>query len=479
VAHVPSRQDQLHSYQYSLQRVVAALVTHDPDPHRSPLRRAGTTALVSLVIAALAVGGVAIYGVLAGAGGGRPESDAVVYIEKRSGARYILDSDAGRLHPVLNFSSALLIAKAQAPDVRNVSHAQLAKLPLGDPLGIPDAPDSLPSTDDLLTAPWSVCTQTDHGVASGAGPGAQATSTLLVGDRLTDGRVAAAGGEAILVRDPAHRAFLVYGNRRFPIPSSRYTATLSVLGWGERRPWPVAAGWINAVPLGPALEPLTIRGFGDPSTIDGYRVGQLVTDGQSADAAHVQWAVVLADGISVVTELQAKLLLTEPDHYPPERTGTDFAQLTFSHTLLSDADDPGALPSTVPALAPNPQRACMTLPIGKDGAGIRIDPTTPAGTAVTGDTVPGSVQADFVHVTRGKGAVVVSAASPSAPATTGTLTIVTDTGRRYAVAGREALGKLGYGGVSMPQVPAELVALLPQGPALDPARARQPLSAGR
>jgi len=49
---VPSRQDQLHSYQYSLQRVVAALVTHDPDPHRSPLRRAGTTALVSLVIAA-------------------------------------------------------------------------------------------------------------------------------------------------------------------------------------------------------------------------------------------------------------------------------------------------------------------------------------------------------------------------------------------------------------------------------------------
>jgi len=35
---VPSRQDQLHSYQYSLQRVVAALVTHDPDPSRSPLR---------------------------------------------------------------------------------------------------------------------------------------------------------------------------------------------------------------------------------------------------------------------------------------------------------------------------------------------------------------------------------------------------------------------------------------------------------
>ena len=70
---VPSRQDQLHSYQYSLQRVVAALVTHDPDPHRSPLRRAGTTALVSLVIAALAVGGAAVYGLLTGHSNVEPE----------------------------------------------------------------------------------------------------------------------------------------------------------------------------------------------------------------------------------------------------------------------------------------------------------------------------------------------------------------------------------------------------------------------
>jgi hypothetical protein len=56
---VSSRQDQLHSYQYSLQRVVSALVTHDPDPTRSPFRRVGSTALVSVLIAILALGGTA------------------------------------------------------------------------------------------------------------------------------------------------------------------------------------------------------------------------------------------------------------------------------------------------------------------------------------------------------------------------------------------------------------------------------------
>jgi hypothetical protein len=74
--------------------------------------------------------------------------------------------------------------------------------------------------------------------------------------------------------------------------------------------------------------------------------------------------------------------------------------------------------------------------------------------------------------------VIVSATSPSAPAAAGTVTIITDTGRRYAVASRDAVAKLGYGGLDLKQVPAELVTLLPQGPALDPTRARQSLPSG-
>jgi hypothetical protein len=124
---VPSRQDQLHSYQYSLQRVVSALVTHDPDPHRSPLRRAGTTALVSVVIAALAVGGAAIYGLLTGHSTVQLRDESVVFLEKGSGARYVYLRSDDRLHPVLNYTSGLLIANAQAPKLVSTSRERLPR----------------------------------------------------------------------------------------------------------------------------------------------------------------------------------------------------------------------------------------------------------------------------------------------------------------------------------------------------------------
>jgi len=121
----------------------------------------------------------------------------------------------------------------------------------------------------------------------------------------------------------------------------------------------------------------------------------------------------------------------------------------------------------------------MTLPVGANGAGVRLDPTIPAGaSAPGGTTASGAIQADFVHVPRGKGAVVVAAASPTAPASSGTVSIITDTGRRYPVATRDVLPKLGFGGVTPQQVPAQLIALLPQGPSLDANRARQEAPAG-
>lgn len=456
---MPSRQDQLHSYQYSLQRVVAALVTHDPDPHRSPLRRAGTTALVSLVIAALAVGAAAVYGLLTGHSTVQVRDESVVFLEKGSGARYVyLGSDA-RLHPVLNYTSGLLIANATAPKVVSTSRERLASVPLGDPLGIPDAPDSLPVKKELRTGDWSVCTATTE-----AGP----RSTLLVGEPVTGGTVAAApgAGKAVLVSDPTDRIFLVYGNRRFLLPPDRATASLAALGWNAQRPWPVSAAFLNAIPLGPDLAAPEIPDAGERSGVDGYRVGQLLTDGQ-------QWAVALADGAAPVTDVQARLLRARPDALAPRTLDNAFTNLPPSKVRLSDAD---GLPAGVPELVVPAERACMTLPVSRDtGAGLRIDPTVPAGAPVRGEpAVPGGVQADFVHVARGRGALVVAAASPSAPAGTGTVSVVTDTGRRYPVASRDLLGRLGYGGVAPRQVPAQLIALLPQGPSLDAARARQP-----
>lgn len=460
---MPSRQDQLHSYQYSLQRVVAALVTHDPDPSRSPLRRAGTTALISLLIASLAVGGAAVYGLLTGQSNVDPKDPNVVFQEKGSGARYVYLESDGKLHPVLNFASGLLLAGAEAPELKSISADKLATLPLGAPLGIPDAPDSLPAKDDLLSTRWSVCTDNK-------GDEQTPRSTLLVGDRLTDGTIAATAGEALLVREPQGRTSLVYNNRRYPIPNDDSVATLRALGWAGKEPWPVSAAWANAVPLAANLVGPKIADVGSDSTINGFKVGDLVTDSGK------QFQVILADGAADISPVQAKLMQARPGVAEPRAIGNDFLQLPQSKTRLNGDGDPNALPASVPDLHDStPARVCMTLPVdAKTGDGVRIDPTVPEGVAVEpGNTGADVVLADNVHIARGKGVLAVAAASPSAPADSGTVSIVTDTGRSYPLANRGLVTKLGYGGVKLNQIPSELISLLPRGPSLDPARARQ------
>ncbi|GID97288.1 type VII secretion protein EccB [Amorphoplanes digitatis] len=474
---MPSRQDQLHSYQYSQQRVVAALVTHDPDPHRSPLRRAGSAALISLVVASLAVGGAAVYGLLKGRSTVEPRNEAVVFLEKGSGARYVYLKSDDRMHPVLNYSSGLLIANTNEPKLVDASSESLAKVPLGDPLGIPDAPDSLPAAKGGLLDPvWTVCSLPPEGATA-------PRSLLSVGDRLTDGTVLpvpradtpAADLRGLLVSDPAERTYLVYNNRRFLIPAGRVQQTQVFFGWTQQ-PLPVATAWINAVPVGPDLKPPAIPDRGEASpAIDDFEIGRLLRiGGDSGD----KWAVVLGDGVADITDVQARLLQVDRD--TDDRSEVDlgtYSNLPRSQTQLVAAAANAGFPPAVPVLLNGPGQVCLTHD-GKDAenpeVGIRIGPTVAKGSPVGGaPAVPGGVQADLVYVPRGKGALVVAAASPTAPAGSGTVSIVTDIGRRYPVASREVLPRLGYGGVKPDPIPGQLVALLPQGPALDPVRARQ------
>jgi hypothetical protein len=57
---------------------------------------------------------------------------------------------------------------------------------------------------------------------------------------------------------------------------------------------------------------------------------------------------------------------------------------------------------------------------------------------------------------------------------TGVLALVTDLGRRHAVPDPAALDALGYAGQPPVDVPSQVLALLPAGPALDPAAALLP-----
>ncbi|MET0495275.1 MAG: type VII secretion protein EccB [Actinoplanes sp.] len=452
---MPSRQDQLHSYQFAQQRVVAALVAHDPDPQRSPLRSAGTTILVGLVVAMLAIGAAAVYGVFHESGSVDARNPAVVFMDKSSGARYVyLDADRS-LHPVLNYSSGLLIADAAEPGLVVASPESLAAVPLGDPLGIPGAPDALPpAKNGLLAAVWTVC-------SSGPVP----RSLLAVGERLKDGTVLSEP-RGLLVSEATGQVFLVHHNQRFLIPEERLRPVLTAFGW-TRPPLPVAAAWINAIPLGPDLVPPEIPGLGDESlAVPGLEVGRLL---QIRAEGPQKWGVVLADGVADLTDVQARLMRADPAYRLRDIDADVYGSLPRSRTPVA-----GGLPAAVPTLLNGPdQRVCASHEGG--AITVRVGPTVPPGVAVPGEpAVPGGVRADLVRVPRGKGAVVVSAASPTAPAGSGTVSIVTDDGRRYPLASRDLLTRLGYGKVEPTVLPGQLVALLPQGPALDPVRARRP-----
>jgi type VII secretion protein EccB len=433
---VPSRQDELHSYQYSVQRVVAALVSHDPDPHRSPLRRAGVTALVGLLVAALTVGGFAVYGLFTGHSMAEANDSTAVLVDKTSGARYVYLKSDSKLHPVLNYSSGLLLTDGDTPSLKTVPAAKLAKLPLGAPLGIPDAPDALPAAGSLLSGAWSVCTDTVAG---------RARSTLLVGAAASGGSDPAGG---LLVRDAVGRTHLVHAGKRHLLPAARVDAIERALGWYGSRPWLVSTAWVDAVPAGPDLAAPVLPSGRKNSVIPGRRVGQVLTgDGRT-------YAVVLADGIAALTEMQAKLMATTPITVDAQA----FIELPPSDTqLLAEG-----LPTTVPKLAEAPATACLSLP----GAAIKVNATIPAGTAPSG-----KARVDLVYVARGNGALVEAIASPDAPEGSGTVSLITDAGLFYPLASRDLLSRFGYGSVRPTRIPAQLVAYLPAGPALDPVRA--------
>ncbi|RIV37620.1 type VII secretion protein EccB [Micromonospora radicis] len=457
---MPSRQDQLHSYQFTIQRVVAALVLRETDPPQSPLRRLAGAALASVLVAAIGLGGSALYGLFVGGGAKWRDSGAVI-VEKESGARFVYRDE--KLHPVLNYASALLITGAQRPRTVLVSRRSIDGVPRGLPLGIADAPDSLPAPGRLATAPWTVCSV--HPPPAGGG---RPRSVLTVG-AAADGRPL--GAEALLLRDPGGRLHLVWQQRRHLIRDA--DRVLAALATTRSRAVPVAAALLNTVPAGRDLAPLDLPDLGEPSTrVTDARIGDVLLVTNSGGAR--QYAVVLRDGLAGITELQAAVQLARTGQREPEQISLGrFATLPQSADLAPGGPD--APPGTPPRLA-TVDSPVLCAQVGDDTGAVDLrlggdlpDLTT---AAPTGRGSGGPVTAEQVLVEPGRGALVESVASPGA--TGGAISVVTDLGRRHVLADAEVSAMLGYGQVRPVRLPAGLVSLIPAGAALDPRAARQP-----
>jgi len=237
------------------------------------------------------------------------------------------------------------------------------------------------------------------------------------------------------------------------------------------------------VPAGADLALIDIPGRGKRfDDIRDARIGEVFVvkgQGQGGD----QYAVAMSGGLAAISEVQLRLLLADPEtgrqvgqQEPTPLSLSDFAAIPKLDNLAPRGAAP---PATVPELAA--ADAGATCVVVRDDAvvtEIRVRAQVPDVTAAlaTGErSATGAILADYVRVQPGRGAVVEAVPAPGA--TGGTLSVVTDLGRRYAVPTADVLDKLGLGGVPPVRLPASLVALLPAGPALDPQAAQVPVSA--
>ncbi len=462
-----TRLDELHGHQYTSQRVVNALIQLDPDPGRRPLRT-GMPILIGLVITAMVLVAIPIWGKLTGQTGPVDlRQTSTVLIEKESGTQFVYTRADNQLHPVLNFTSGQLIADGDGATPVVVGRRRLAALradsdvQLGVTLGIPEAPNSLPRPADLTRDAWQVCSR---GVPAGA-----PLTDLFVGDGAVYDGHALAGisatipGESLLVQDSDHHVFLIFNGRKLPVPDP--TVTLAAFGWSGRAIQLVSAGFLNALPAGPDLVAPDVAGLGTPSRVVRDPVGRLY---QVVGTRPSEWAVVLRDRVQPITEVQAQLLQASPAYgvgEPDRMTVGEFARLPGIGAPIADPDLPGA-PAFVPNLMAITTTVCARVSdSATGGSSIEVDPKTiPAPAAAKVDSAQAT--ASHISVPFGHGVLARSVSSPTAPATSDTVFVITDNGIRYPIADQTALTRLGYGASTPLPVPSALIALLPAGPAL-------------
>lgn len=466
-----SRKDQLQSYQFLVQRFVSALIMRETDPAQVPFRRLGGAAFASVMVAVLALAGVGIYGLFRPGGDTTWQNGDAIVVEKETGTKFVVID--GVLHPVANYVSAVLIQGST--ETNSVSRKSLVGYPRGARLGIADAPDSLPASDQLLGSPWSLCMQQQKD-ASGADVPA---GVLAVG-------VAPSGGHAlarkavVATERGSDDYWLITNNHRFSITDSR--AVLPALGLSQQSPITVTRAWLSAIPAGADIGPLDLDDIGDSSNArPDALIGQVFVTNPTNNSAPTYY-VATADSLRSVTSLQADIQLADDATRAAYQDGNPVAL----EIPVSDAPEPAQVDTSddaPPATAPTADTdvrttsaTCATFSSADDTPTIVVDsePLATSATSAVSTSTEGEALADRVDVEPGRAALVRALSSPTAE--TGTSYLVTDDGRRHPLSGTDVASMLGFGDVQPVDLPASLVARLPLGSALDPDAAAKPVS---
>ncbi|MFD7918537.1 type VII secretion protein EccB [Streptomyces sp. NPDC059740] len=541
-----SRRDELNAYSFARKRTTAAFLKPLPNGSIESVPRPLRTILPSVVVGALVMVGFGACGILKPvAPQGWDEVGGNVLVGSDSTTRYVVLDDGEKdgkktklLHPVLNLASAKLLLDPDKYQVVQVKESELdGKLPHGPAVGIPYAPDRLPTADQAKTPKsWAVCDRPGSGTNSAP---QQAVFVLGGNDKKKvegDGKVDS--NQVLYVQDPEGRYWIVDSTGiamqlTGDAASARQAAaggdvdeksvdTLRSVLFGQADPQQVTDDWMKTVNKSPVSIYLpVIPGAGQPSDNPGKleaansKIGQvLVSNGE--------YYVMMKDGAYTTTAFVAKLL----EDGPNGRAVTNSSKPMEAKEVTADSvptvpgvgtkDNKDFLekyqgditmpwPSSVVSIANKTrtqaygeskgQVSCAVYS-GKDqkfGTDVgkllgSSSGSVPMMTTWTGDEYPADIpDGESTYVTPGEGLLYRETQGNDKGG--GSLWLVTDTGLRYSVpvnndsqdkAGsdkqeqNQAQVRLGYKNVTHPaNISKAWSDLLPKGPALDQTSARK------
>lgn len=502
-----SRRDQLNAYTFAKRRMLASFVQSSPDGSEEgaprPMRAVLPGTIVGVVVMAV-FGAWGMFRPTAPQGWDTPNEKVIV--ASKSTTRYVVLKTDGKvqLHPVLNMASAKLLLNPGQGEVVTVAESVLdsGRIPHGVTIGIPYAPDRLPSDKEAAAAKqWVVCERPSAG-----GRSIQKAALVLAARDMarTKGPQRLRGGELLYVVDPEGKRYVVdAGGTAYRVSANDELLLRAVVGSG-REPERVSSQWLATLHTGDRIRFPVIDGVpgapaGAPGGLDPSvnRVGMVL---KAADNTKEQYYVVLPGRVAPVSAFVAQLLLFSKDLarlgqagqaqavspgalQPGGAFGAGHQWPTESPVPVNDASDRPGSRSTV----------CNVLD-GVDGGSGDTTLSTWAGADFPAPLPIGSASA---YVTPGSGQVYRQFQGRETKA--GPVFLVTDTGLRYVLqsnsdsatddAGigttakereqlrqeaQEAQTRLGYAGVNPAPVPAAWSEFLPTGPRLSTAAARQP-----
>ncbi|MFD5452626.1 type VII secretion protein EccB [Streptomyces sp. NPDC003470] len=503
-----SRRDELNAYTFAKRRTLASFLQPSPSGSEEgapkPLRAVVPSLIVGVVVLAV-FGAIGMFSPTAPKGWDEP--GAHVIVASKSTTRYVVLKTGGetQLHPVLNMASAKLLLDPDKDSVITVAEDVLdsGDPPHGATIGIPYAPDRLPSPEEAEKAMrWAVCERPGPG-----GRAIQKAAFVLAGKEWsrTEGADRVTGGELMYVVGPDGKKQYVVDSRgyAYPLANPADKEVLKALDTQGRAPQRVSQDWLDTLHKGDPIAIPDIKGTpgaaaGASDMLRQYdKVGMVI---KAYDGRRMQYYVVLQGAVARISEFTATLLLNSGDLVGVGQAGE--AQQVSPGAVVDSTDFEGQRnwplyrPQTVndgSSATAGRNTVCNVLR-AVDAKNGTTTLSTWAGKDFPAQLPTGSSSA---YVTPGSGQLYRQFQGTETKA--GGVFLVTDTGLRYALQSnndsatddkgigtsekqreqqlneaRIAQTRLGYEKVEPSPVPVNWSTFLPTGPRLSEAAARQP-----